>query len=123
MMYMTNDEYKHYIFEQKRKGRSEEQIAESMGMQLEDFLALQAKVFGTPIAETVQEPAEEPESDDDYFKACTDFFNALAEMATEGKTPTDTDAMKELYETEPEQEKESEPTPVTVEEDESRANG
>lgn len=105
MMYMTNDEYKHYIFEQKRKGRSEEQIAESMGMQLDEFLALQNRVFGTPIAETVQEPAEEPESDDDYFKACTDFFNALAEMATE-----------------PEQEKKSEPAPVTVEEDESRAD-
>ena len=42
---------------------------------------------------------EESETDDDYFKSCTDFFNALAEMATEGKTPTDTDAMKELYET------------------------
>lgn len=97
MMYMTNDEYKHYIFEQKRKGRSEEQIAESMGMQLEDFLALQAKVFGTPIAETVQEPAAEPEP----------------ETIVEPE-PVVVDLVNPLFQ--------AKPTPVTVEEDESWAD-
>ena len=46
-----------------------------------------------------KETEESETDDDDYFKSCTDFFNALAEMATEGETPPDPDAMKEFYET------------------------
>ena len=99
MMYMTNDEYKHYIFEQKRKGRSEEQIAESMGIRLEEFLALQNRVFGTPIAETVQEPVVEAvaEPEPEPEPVVVDFVNPLFQEVTP-------------------------PTPVTVEEDESWAD-
>ena len=73
MMYMTNEEYQHYIFEMKRKGRDDAQIAESMGMQLEDFVKLQNKVFGITESEPaveevpkitdakIKEPASEPE--------------------------------------------------------------
>lgn len=88
MMYMTNEEYQHYIFEMKRKGRDDAQIAESMGMQLEDFVKLQNKVFGI----TESEPAVE-------------------------KVPENTDAEVKEPVSEPEMKAEEEPEPVVEEEE------
>ena len=51
---MTNKEFNEYVYEQKRQGRSESQIARSLGMSLAHFIG---KLNGVDVDKVDQRPS------------------------------------------------------------------